>query len=233
MLEQVGMLWGAASVIVGVGLVVYFNRQDQRVRRRLGRMATTPVAIAAEGAKVKIVGTIEYGLNVGKAPLSGRRCAFSSVIVETIGQYGASEVGREEHGVEFFVRDESGLVRVMASGHVESALAPWNGYVVEGVPRERYLKTHETACELTEKVSVRELILTAGTQVAVAGRARWELASDVGTGYRDNARTLVLYGSESAPILVSDDAIVCRSAGSAHEGGWQRLARRRSAGSVA
>jgi hypothetical protein len=206
MFEAIAYL-GAASVAMGVGLIVYFNQREQRIKRLLRQTPTTRVCNVVDGAVVKIVGTLEYAQPPQEAPLSGWACAFFSVIVEKQHRNGRTVLGRQETGVEFLVRDESGTVRVSVSKHVSSALEKWRHFT-GGEELDRYLKERNIRPFFKWNVTAREAMLTAGARVAVAGLVRWEQTSDGTRGYREAARRLTMYSSDSLPIFVSDDAKV-------------------------
>jgi hypothetical protein len=155
------------------------------------------------------------------APLSLRACAYYSVSVAEYRGRGTRgghwrELIREEKGVDFYVRDESGmaLVRVASDGGDLPALvhdrkARTTPLVRNDADLERFLTARGRSVEGTffrKNLRALEGVLEAGERVAVGGLARWMPDPDAAGGnYRETPKRLVLEASESLPLFLSDD----------------------------
>jgi hypothetical protein len=128
---------------------------------------------------------------------------------------------REENGVDFYLRDDSGtaLVRVTMGGAafpalVEDHRARTSPFIHADADLERFLNERGRSVEGTffrKNLRAREGILEAGERVAVGGLARWLPDPDAAGGsYRETPRRLVLQASESLPLFLSDDPSVSR-----------------------
>ena len=197
---------------------VHARAADQAALRRL---APTPIRQARDGKAVKIVGELVYAGRSIPSPLSQRTCAYYSIVVQEYRGRGARgghwrEILREDNGIDFFVRDESGtaLVRVAADGKYFPALvqdrrARTSPILSNDADLERFLGERGIATEGTffrKNLRAHEGILEAGERVAVGGIARWMPdPAAAGGNYRETPRRLVLESSESLGIFLSDD----------------------------
>src|SRR5439155_23430536 len=105
-----------ATVAGGLWLRFGYTR-ERRIKRVLRAVKPTAIAAARDGKAVKIVGALAYAGRSIPSPLSGRQCAFYSIVVREYRSRGGKggewkEVLREEKGVDFFVRDDSGVALV-------------------------------------------------------------------------------------------------------------------------
>ena len=153
--------------------------------------------------------------------MSQRACAYYSVVVEEYRGRGPRsghwhEIIREEKGVDFFLRDESGmaLVRVAPDGKdlpalVQDRKARTSPILSNDADLERFLAERGRSVEGTffrKNLRAHEGVLEAGERVAVGGLARWVPDPDAAGGnYRETPRRLVLEASESLPLFLSDD----------------------------
>jgi hypothetical protein len=96
------------ALATSVGLLIEGRRRDQQIKRSLQRMATTRVCDVADGAVVKIVGKLEYAQKTCEAPLSGRSCAFFSVLIDKGGRNGPLDLAPVEGGVDFLFATRQG-----------------------------------------------------------------------------------------------------------------------------
>lgn len=206
------------GVVLALANYVFFTR-DRRIKRALRHVKTTPIRDAREGKAVKIVGTLEYAGRSIASPLSGRTCAYYAIVVEEYRSRGRSgawhEIVREERGVDFRLRDDSGtaLVRV-AHGPSLPALvqdhrARTSAILHSDADLERFMNERGRSVEgliFRKNIRASEGILEAGERVAVGGLARWLPDPDAAGGtYRETPKRLVLEGSPSLPLFLSDD----------------------------
>jgi hypothetical protein len=206
---------------IGGGMALRFAfHRDRRIKRMLRRIVPTPIAEAPDGRAIKIVGELLCAGRSLTAPLSGRACAYYTVVVEEYRGGGKGgrwkEILREEKGVDFFLRDDSGtaLVHFPADGHVWPALVEDRRARVSPIfhadeALKRFLAERGRPVDgwfVRRNQRAREGVLEAGERVAVAGTARWLPAPDgIGGGYREAGKRLVLQGSEQLGLFLSDD----------------------------
>lgn len=220
MIELVEPLALAALILGSIALRAAFTR-ERRIKRLLKRMRPTPVRDARDGKALKIVGELIYAGGSLSSPLSQRRCAYYSIVVEEYRGRGTRgghwrEILREERGVEFYVRDQSGvaLVRVGGDGKELPALvrdkkARTSPILSNDPDLERFLNERGKSIEgafFRKNLRAYEGVLEAGERVAVGGLARWMPDPDaVGGNYRETPTRLVLEASQSLPLFLSDD----------------------------
>lgn len=205
---------------VGAFSMRLFTR-DRRIKRLLRRIKPTAIRDVSDGRVVKIVGELVYAGRSIPSPLSQRACAYYSIVVEEYRGRGTRgghwrEIVREETGIDFYVRDDSGmaLVRVTAGGKYFPALvqdhrARTSPILSNDPGLEEFLRRRGIATEGTffrKNLRGYEGILEAGERVAVGGIARWMPDPDAAGGsYRETPKRLVLESSESLGIFLSDD----------------------------
>src|SRR4051794_2968578 len=113
-----------AAATAGLGMRFGFTR-ERRIKRLLRRVKPTAIARARDGKVVKIVGELLYAGRSMPSPLSGRECAYYSIVVSEYrgtGTRGGAwvEIVREERGIDFLVRDESGVALVRIARDAEA-----------------------------------------------------------------------------------------------------------------
>jgi hypothetical protein len=168
---------------------------------------------------VRIVGRLEAAKEIVTAPISGRPCAAYSVSVEQRGAgvgptSGSRELASESAQHDFVLDDGSAraLVRIR---HCQMLLTPW---VLSGNLRalpervrdfldENRVSTR-TAELLRRRLVVSEGALFEGDEVAVVGVGRWLSGEKEGD---QSERLLLVEGSVTDPVLISNDRAVMRS----------------------
>lgn len=217
-----GIVLSALFVASAVGaLSMRLFTRDRRIKRLLRRVPPTPIRDVTDGRVVKIVGELVYAGRSIPSPLSQRACAYYSIVVEEYRGRGTRgghwrEIVREETGIDFYVRDESGmaLVRVTTDGKYFPALvqdhrARTSPIISNDPGLEEFLRRRGIATEgafFRKNLRGFEGILEAGERVAVGGIARWMPDPDAAGGsYRETPKRLVLESSESLGIFLSDD----------------------------
>jgi hypothetical protein len=184
--------------------------------RDLIALPRSRIVDAPLGEQVKIVGRVALATSPLVAPLTGRPCVFYDLVTyEETGKV----VHRKMRGVSFFVEDRTGraLVRLRAPFRFlyvdfvrrrASKDAPGD---VEALLHEDGLCTHTGSCatplDRERKLRYQEGILAPDERVAVAGMTGREVdpdrKRDAGV-YRDEATILLLRGSRTVPLLLSD-----------------------------
>ena len=204
----------AAGMTVAAFLRLVYFTPDARIKRALRRARATTIAAAGDGQIVKIVGTVRYGQRTVKSPLTDRTCTLYSVVVDDTGRSPATEVVREDFGADFCVEDGSGLALVRIGDVAPTVvLVKDREFITTPIDSdaviERFMTSrgHSLRGHLFLKsLRAREGVLEAGERVAVCGLARWMADPDAAGGsYRETPKRLVLEGSESLPLLLSDD----------------------------
>jgi hypothetical protein len=216
---------GVAVFAAAVGRVVtqFAYTRERRIKRALRRVKTTLIADARDGKVVKVVGVLAYAGRTIPSALSQRPCACYSVVVEQFQPRGRGgrwhEVVREEKGLDFYLRDDSGvaLVRLAGDGKHFAALIQDRKARTTPILRndpnlERFLAERGHTVEgvlFRKNLRAYEGILEAGERVAVGGLARWVAdPAAAGGNYRETPKRLVLESSESLGLFLSDDPAV-------------------------
>ena len=194
---------------LAIGAFMSFGIDDEHLQRvRLWRIRRTPARNVGDGAWVKVVGRIEAAVTKD-APLSGEPCVWhlSTAVVP-----GDEIIDRG--GVDFWLRDDSGRVRVSINNVYVSRIdeVQWRaGVLAEPLPlMRRFLEAHAVSWERSQAalhypIFCSETLLVDGQELIAYGRARWEPDPDehAGTHYRDAAGRIVLEGTPEAPLLLS------------------------------
>ncbi len=211
----------AVSFVGAATARVLFTR-DRRVKRALRSVKPTPIRDARDGKAVKIVGELVYAGRTIEAALSRRACAYYSVRVEEYRSRGTrgghwQQIVREDIGIDFYVRDETGtaLVRIPGGNSTAFPALVWDKkartspILADDPDLARYLGQRGVSVEgsfFRKNLRAYEGVLEAGERVAVGGLARWIPDPDAAGGnYRETPKRLVLEASESLPLFLSDD----------------------------
>jgi hypothetical protein len=211
-----------AALVCVIAIVGWYFSADELARRKLSAAPLKKIRDVSQGELVKIVGRIEPHAPVLTAPLSGRSCSyFEAVVEERVSRKNSTGWRvriRETDVREFFVVDGTGRALVeVANAHVVAVQDHHqsSGTFDDASPElEAYLARHgESSTGLlgfNKTLRYREAVLELGEEVAVLGRARWEIdphaTSGEGAGYRGGAKRLVLEAPETeGPLLVSDE----------------------------
>ena len=213
--------WAIMAALTAGGLVAasVVRRQtyDQR-RLREWMLATkrSTIAEAAEGAVVRLVGTVVFldGKSV-EAVVTGRRCALYEAVLENV----SSEVGRETGGVAFAIDDGTGravvdpdLARVTLH---KDAVGRGEQLVTPNEREKAFLSRHmpaEDAWMAKRLYSWREGILEEGERIAVCGVVIREAdpSPNAMRDYREDALRIRIGGSTRTPVAISDEQDLTR-----------------------
>jgi hypothetical protein len=213
----------ASAALLTVAMRFAFTR-ERRIKRALKRVPPTAIARARDGKAIKIVGELVYAGRSIPSPLSGRECAYYAIVVEEYRSRGRSgawhEIIREERGIDFYVRDDSGMALVRVSDRlafpalVQDRRARVSPIMHSDADLERFLAERGRSTEGTffrKNLRASEGILESGERVAVGGLARWLPDPDAaGGGYREAGKRLVLQASEALPLFLTDDPSAVR-----------------------
>ena len=187
-------------------------RADRRIRKLLRDAPSRPLGELPEDEFVRVTGIVQpYRARVLEAPLSGRLCAYYTVVIRARGS--ARQRGRvhtvfdEEEAVPFEL--EAGAARVIVD--------PANAWISCAFDREADLDDDRARALLAraglrgnvDRPRFQEGILGVGERVAVFGVAVQEIDRarfDVEQGYRDHAPTRARFtGTPRFPLVIRDD----------------------------
>jgi hypothetical protein len=209
------------AVVVGLLLAAGMTRPSRMpdVKLLLELQPTSRrIADAVDGQVVKIVGTVAPHRETLKSPLTARPCLYYMIVVVEQGR-GGGELVREQRGVDFLMRDESGEALVHAGGRPPPAAAlrlekkreiSTLLYRDEGLERFLTARGHspKTSFSLGLRRHVRayEAIIVTGQQLAASALAHWQPdVAGQGASYREAPERLTLAASGDVPLLLSDD----------------------------
>ena len=142
-----------------------------------GRLPATRVEALAEGAQVKVVGTVEERDTI-PAPLTGRLCVGWTVRAVNASGGGVLDRIARSGACDFWLRDDDGG-RVLVRG-VRAALV--------------VTSTNAISAAREANLVMRESLLVPGDRVAVIGMVRRELNPSGIALYREPPTQLVLDG---------------------------------------
>lgn len=208
-------------LLVLVGMLARHYSPSEVQRRALLSVPRTNVADAPEGQWVRLVGRVQTGDRVLRAPLSQRPCvAFRVLAEEPPNRDGKPVPPLIDHheSVAFAIEDASGIARI--EGTSEQVLIDldhrerWRT-IEDATPEvEAYLSRHSRSTSRTNRSRVyREGVITPDEVVTVVGLARWEddpasgaVDPDQQGGFRDAPRKkrLVLRPGPDTPVYASD-----------------------------
>jgi hypothetical protein len=195
----------------------YSQREIQR--RALLAVPKTSVAEAPEGQWVRLVGRVQTGDRVLRAPLSQRTCvAFRVLVEEPQGRHSKPVPPLVYHheSVAFAIEDASGIARI--EGTSEQVLIDldhrerWRTLEDASAEVQAYLSRHSRTSGSNRSRVYREGVLTPDEIVTVVGLACWEDDPSSGAvdpsqgGFRDAPRKkrLVLRPTPDTPVYASD-----------------------------
>ena len=207
-------------VLAALGLGVWWFSSDRVGKRRLQSVESTPIESAAEGALVKVTGTLSLADHPElEGPLTGRRCVGYVVEVKERTQSGAKAnwdtIVMTEDAVAFVVEDATGRALVKAAGahlvlvrdgHVHSgALSDHAERAKDFLMRQG--TESENVLRLKKALRYEEGVLEQGEEVSILGVANWEpvpatLRRD---GDATDAKWLVLSAPSNGQLTISDD----------------------------
>ncbi len=209
-------LLAGAAVVVGFVLWERYHSRDKRLERAI--LAVPRVTLAAtSSAVVRVTGRLVLAGPPLIAPLSGRPCAYYTVTVTSRGKKQEWTVAREVLGQPFILEDASGraLVHLDATSEVTLGLEGEtsgnfdDASVVQRAFLERHGESSTTEFGFNRSLSYREGVLEAGELVTVVGVASREAdptPAQAARGYREQPTWMVLRGSATRPLLISDSA---------------------------
>ncbi len=189
-------------------------RHGKPVRDKLRRVRPIDIARCGDDDRPRITGVVEGTLPL-ISPITRRPCVFWAVSIDEVGAGDWVERGVADQGVPFFVRDGSGLARVVPDQArcdlaTVSTMFVSTGPALPPGPRELY---EGLAIVLnyprTSKVRFNERIVTVGERITVLGQCQLEPMQDASaadadaTGYRGELPMRPVFSSSRRkPLLI-------------------------------
>lgn len=209
-------LWLVGLAIIGsiAGLAHYFS-DEAKLKRTLRAARPWPIAELPEDTIGRVIGRAARLDQLLTAPISGRPCLF--YVVEVVEKQGKSTsvIIREETGVPFTLRDDSGHAIVDPTGAkiaLTTDVVTRSGTLDDATQlEEAFLARHGRTSRrwvFNRGLTYREAIVEDGERVAILGAGVREPDPDAGpgAGYRGGPPTrLRLTSSRRFPLLLSDD----------------------------
>jgi hypothetical protein len=204
------------AIVAMIIFVTNYFKKKAIIRRKLKKAVTKSISSFLDGEFAKIVGKVELTGTPLNAPLSGRPCAYYSVLVEQKVSSGKSSHWKtlieEEVAGPFGIRDGMSCARVEAEW-MASYIVPdrkyTTGFMEDATEKlSSYLKQHghesENFMGLNKTLRFREGILEEGEKISVLGKGKWERA-DTGQWSDDYGKVLVFRSAKEALVYLSDD----------------------------
>ena len=183
------------------------------VRTQLDRARSIEIARCIDGERQRITGVAE-GAAPLVSPITGRPCMFWMVTIDEVGHGDWVERGVADQGVSFFLRDSSGIARVVPTGArcdlaTQSSTFDSTASLEPGA-RELFQQLKiKLNYPQWSRVRFNERIITAGARISVLGHNQHEpmqlaSATDVdAAGYRgDLPMRPVFSSSRRNPLLI-------------------------------
>lgn len=189
-------------------------RHGKPVRTTIRRARSIDIARCRDGDRQRITGVVEGAMPL-TSPVTGRPCVFWAVSIDEVGAGDWVERGVADQGVPFFVRDRSGLARVVPDQARCDLAAMSTTYSAAGQalpPGPRAL--FETLAitlnyPTTSKVRFNERIVTTGETITLFGQSQLEPLQDASaadvdaTGYRGELPMRPVFSSSRRkPLLI-------------------------------
>lgn len=186
---------------------------DRKVRRLLRTAPAATLDTLAENTFARVTGTVDMlDARALEAPLSGRLCAYYSIVILARYRSTAEELGNEQEGIPFVLRDGAAAAiidpahAVISSGFDHKIDIPSTDVADE---RQRaVMARHSRTRWAPGELLFREAILGLGERIAVYGAAvREPIPETAGErGYREGGATRLRFtGTARFPLVLSDD----------------------------
>lgn len=201
---------------MGLMVVALFIADERRkVIRRFNQTPRVPIADAAPGQEICILGTVQPDGEEFISPFTKRRCVYyEAIVAENKGSKAWTEIIREVRCASFIVEDKSGRVLVKAKDlkiQLNEDLTDRSGFLNDpSAQYEEFLARHGQSSRdkrYNRTLRYREGVFQQGEVIAVLGRIRWEHdpnPQEPGKGYRDVPKQAVVEPLASGQVWVSD-----------------------------
>ncbi len=198
-------------------------RADRKIRKLLRGAPERPLAEVEENAFVRITGTVQpHRGRVLEAPLSGRLCAYYSVVVHTrmrvVGSLVTGRVGRhDQRGFASVFDEQQQIPFELEAGGARAVIDPASAWISSGFDYKTDLgneRAHAAFVRLglvgsADEPRFLEAILEIGERIALYGAGvREPDTDDTGgeRGYRDGGRFRLRFtGTDKFPLVIRDD----------------------------
>ncbi len=212
------MLLGFGLMVLVVLFVSFFWSRDARLKRRMRKLPRRSIRDTPEGVDARVSGRLRLVDDQPPlhAPLSGRPCAAWRVVVQERRGSGNNRrwvtIVEDQASTEFILEDGTG--RAVIDGTAITVIVDIDdtggiGMFEESPQLERFLTERGisfTGLLWRKTFRYREGILEAGETVTVAGSGTWEAdPSQLGGGYRDVGKRLLVKALSDGQLLATDD----------------------------
>jgi hypothetical protein len=194
-------------------------RADRKIRKLLRDAKAKPLAEVRENVFVRVTGVVQpHRARVLEAPLSGRLCAYYSIVIRAPVSMPSYRVGRRHTYYATLAEEQEGVPFELAAGGARAVIDPTDAWISSGFDHNSHLDSSERALDMWRRrglvgssphASFHEAVLAVGERVAVFGAAMREPDPDaiVGEqGYRDGGPMRLRFsGSAKFPLVIRDD----------------------------
>jgi hypothetical protein len=220
--EQLMIFIGVAIIFGIIALVSFYFSKKAIIKRKLKDAVGMKISDFVSGDIAKVVGKVEYVGEPLIAPLSGRRCAYYTVLVEQHVSSGKNShwktIIEEEVAGSFVIRDGRHCAHIN-SDNVKSYLVEDRQYssgFAEDTPAvlEKYLNAHGQESEgvfgINKTIRYKEGVLEEGELIAAVGRGEWKNADQEQLPDTYD-RVLAITSIDKEPVYLSDDPETVRT----------------------
>jgi len=206
---------------MGLGELIASFRADRKIRKLLRGARETTLARVPDDAFVRVIGTVQpHRSRVLEAPLSGRLCAYYSLVIRVVpyprlraGMSSWQTLRDEQEGVPFELVDAAGD---------RAVIDPTDAWISSSFDHKAKLDTPRAA-QIWERLArsfvpprdarIEEATIAIGEKICVFGaavrepyRSPMEAPSPGELGYRDDLPMRLRFsGTAKFPLVIRDD----------------------------
>lgn len=188
-------------------------RHGKPVRTQLGRAPSVEIARCIDGERQRVTGIVDGAMPL-TSPITGRPCMYWLVSIDEVGHGDWVERGVADRGTSFFLRDATGIARVIPDGARCDLTAHSTTFAATTAI---YLGARELFQQLdiqlnypqSSKIRFNERLLTSGERITLLGHGQHEpmqeaSATDVDAkGYRGELPMRPVFSSSRRkPLLI-------------------------------
>jgi hypothetical protein len=201
-------------VIIAICLIIYhlYFTKQARVLRALKTTEEKDIDQIKTGDRVRVTGTVQLLGTTLNAPLSGRKCAYWHVFVESRSGKSSYTIADEEEAGDVILKKGPHIVVVRTRKINTYLLKDANyssGFLNDATDTlKRYLKKHNAKSTdllgMNRSITYEEGVLEEGETVSVAGVAEWVSKSK----FRFKSpgdKILTITASEQDPVYMTDE----------------------------
>jgi hypothetical protein len=195
-------------------------RADRKIKKLLRGATPRSIAELREGSFQRVIGTVQpHRARVLEAPLSGRLCAYYSIVVRGPMTTSWSIAPRRAGRIYLtYGEDEDGVPFELEAGDTRAIVDPTNAWISSGFDHQSGVSDDRARIVVNRigiqpqrwaNILVQEAILGVGERIAVFGAGVFEpdrTATAGEQGYREaGAMRFRFSGTEKFPLVIRDD----------------------------